>query len=255
MRKTLEFTVKAACPIQCSFCPQDKLKGAYKGVEKELTVLNFIHVLSKLPKDCRVDLSGFVEPLINPETPRFIQIAKGDGFDVELYTTLVGMTAKGADIIYRAQPNNVRIHVPDQKAMLIPDAKWINLHNIWHSQGLRGSYMAMGEPTPAVAEHLKSHGITVELPTMLSRGGNLWERPEINGKLRCHAERWHQNVMMPNGDVYLDCMDYGMSCYLGNLFNQPYSDIYHAAEMLRCKAEQGHAVPEICKQCEWAAAI
>ena len=254
MRTTLEITTKASCPIRCSFCPQDKLKGAYKGEEKELTAENFDKILAAIPKDCEVHFSGFVEPLINAAAPFYIYQAKAAGFKVELYTTLVGLTETGLEVIARIPLDYVRIHVPDRKAMIIPDAKWISFHAIWRQREIYCTYMAMGPRTDHVQEYLTALGIAVDDPTMLSRGGNLWERTRIEGKLKCNAERWHQNVIMPNGDVYLCCMAYDMRDYLGNLFNQPYADIYHNAEMIRAKAEQGQA-PELCRQCEWAQAL
>ena len=139
--------------------------------------------------------------------------------------------------------------------MLVPDDKWIGLHQIWFKySGTPATYLSMGPRTPAVQQYLDSLNITVEEPTMLSRGGNLWDRPRLTRKIYCAMNRWHQNVVLPNGDVLLCCMIYDLSVKLGNLFTQPYSEIYEAAESVKKMAESGSA-PDICRKCEWAGTL
>jgi hypothetical protein len=78
---------------------------------------------------------------------------------------------------------------------------------------------------------------------MWSRAGNLQVeqtlKPELfelrdkyksvdNGDelMTCNCvERLYHNVLLPNGDVSLCCMDYGLKYVLGNLYNQEYNDI------------------------------
>ena len=38
-------------------------------------------------------------------------------------------------------------------------------------------------------------------------------------------EKMYHNVMLPNGDVSLCCMDYGLEHILGNLIEQDYEDV------------------------------
>jgi len=51
----------------------------------------------------------------------------------------------------------------------------------------------------------------------ISRAGNLFETKRKDGDLKCSASNYDNNVMMPNGDVYLCCMDYSLKHKLGNL--------------------------------------
>lgn len=51
----------------------------------------------------------------------------------------------------------------------------------------------------------------------ISRAGNLFETKRKEGNLKCSVSNYDNNVMMPNGDVYLCCMDYSLKHKLGNL--------------------------------------
>ena len=53
-------------------------------------------------------------------------------------------------------------------------------------------------------------------------------------------ETLYHNVVLPNGDVSLCCMDYGLKHILGNLYTQEYNDII--PEPLSCFT--------LCSSCE-----
>lgn len=52
--------------------------------------------------------------------------------------------------------------------------------------------------------------------------------PLLSGNVYCSATRKHdtfdRNIVVPNGDVYLCCMDYALKHYIGNLFE---TDFYN----------------------------
>lgn len=250
MKRTLEITTVGSCPLRCSFCPQDKLRGSYNGG----TVLrpnDFIEVLAKLPPDVEVHFSGFAEPFLHPHISFLLALAKDFGRTLHIYTTLFGFNRGHVNATYFGllDPDVVRIHVPDKEALLIPDEGWIASHELFRQSGyFRATYMTMGEMTPQVRDYLDGLHITVERPDMLSRGGNLWEPKKIEGPLVCSMDRWHSNVLLPNGDVYLCCMDYSLTTKLGNLFVDSYDLINEKAEMWKIMGEP----PAMCRQCEWA---
>ena len=64
----LEITTMVGCPLQCTFCPQTNLKGAYSThkADKYLTGENFKRIVDKLPSHVRIDFSGMSEPWANP---------------------------------------------------------------------------------------------------------------------------------------------------------------------------------------------
>jgi radical SAM protein with 4Fe4S-binding SPASM domain len=247
--KSLEITVRVGCPVDCGFCPQSTIKAAYAG-NRDFDLTDFRKIINKIPCDCRLDFSGFTEPLIHPDTGQMIREASAISLQVHLYTTLVGLTLDKLKSIKESNIQHIRIHVPDQKAMIVPDDRWIALHATFRGANIHATYMSMGAMTPKVEEYMKSLGIQVDMPTMLSRGGNLWDVKKHTGHIVCSMDRWHSNVVLPNGDVYGDCMDYGLTVRLGNLLSQPYSEIYEAAE---CWKNSPKAEDSICTKCEWNA--
>jgi hypothetical protein len=247
--KSLELTLSVSSCLGCGFCPQEKLAAAYKSDKRKFTMEDFILVLSKLPKDCRVDFSGFAEPFLNPLAPQMICLAKKQGFEVAVYTTLVGLTSAGAGQLPR-NLDLVRLHVPDLKGLVIPDDRWIRQHVIFRETHIPYTAMAMGTMSPKVEAYLKEQSVTVDMPTMLSRGGNLWDVKRNTGHIICSMDRWHSNVCLPNLDVVGDCMDYACSVKLGNLGTQSYDDIYAAAEAWKHSFKEESS---ICSKCEWNA--
>ena len=74
---------------------------------------------------------------------------------------------------------------------------------------------------------------------------NRWNRMEHkDGPRTCGCvENLYHNVLLPNGDVSLCCMDYGLDNIIGNLNTQPYEDVIPEAQTCY----------KICNSCENAA--
>ena len=73
---------------------------------------------------------------------------------------------------------------------------------------------------------------------------------KIGGGYYCNrALRMNHNVLLPNGDVVLCCMDFGMQHVLGNLKRQSYEEIMQGREMRKIKQELLEAVHVICGKC------
>jgi hypothetical protein len=69
---------------------------------------------------------------------------------------------------------------------------------------------------------------------MLSRAGNIEGKMDVptptklKGPIRCRScnDLLNHNVLLPNGDVLLYCMDYGMKHILGNLLSVDYASLF-----------------------------
>src|SRR5580658_4188911 len=64
---SLEFTLMVGCPLKCTFCPQDRLRGVYGKNTKYMSLDDFKTILSKIPNHVRIDFSGMAEPWTNPD--------------------------------------------------------------------------------------------------------------------------------------------------------------------------------------------
>lgn len=248
----IEFTLSISNCLSCHFCPQDKLGAAYKSDKRVMTVEDFKTILDKLPMDCQVDFSGFSECFLNPNACKMIELAAKSGRKFVIYSTLVGLKPCCVEVLKHYPPSVFRVHVPDGEALKLPEQQWVKQHEMFLATGIKASYMAMREPSESMRLYLAIKDIVVDLPDMLSRGGNLAHIPvrEISGPMRCTMNRWHNNVVLPNGDVYGCCMDYTLSVYLGNLLRQPYKEIHWEADKWKMAMEKRSA--GICTHCEWA---
>ena len=62
-----------------------------------------------------------------------------------------------------------------------------------------------------------------------------------------------KGVLLPNGDVQLCCMDFGLKHKLGNLNVDTYLDLYHSKEFLRVmEAMSDESEYLICRKCAYA---
>ena len=256
MRIAAEFVTRVGCALKCHFCPQDKITAVYTDQKRVLTVEDFELMTDKLPPHVEVHFSGFTEPLLNPKCGEMALRAYGKGFKLHLYTTLMGLTKDQGILFSACEFEHVRIHVPDIKFFVVPEDKWIANHEIWKLLKKPSTYMTMGALSDNVRSYVMSNNLSVEYPQMLSRGGNLgWTAPDrpILGPLTCQAERWHMNVVLPNGDVVLCSMDYSMQMPVGNLLRDSYDQIYERCETYR---EDGHPPADSpCRSCEWSRPI
>jgi radical SAM protein with 4Fe4S-binding SPASM domain len=100
----------------------------------------------------------------------------------------------------------------------------------------------------------------------ISRAGNLSNENEkydgkkiINkktGKLFCSAApQLNHNVLLPNGDVVLCCMDYSIDHKIGNLLNHSYEELFKSEklkEIFEILADDTSDKKLLCRTCEYA---
>jgi FkbM family methyltransferase len=248
---TLEFTTSIppkGCVIDCAFCPQRTLLNVYKA-DKTMTFENFKKVIDKLPKEVRVTFSGFTEPWLNKRCTDMLIYASQQGHPIAAFTTGVGMTVEDVERIKdikfdKGENGGLCLHIPDQELIakhpITPRLievfeRFKELEN--HIEGFY--VMCMGEVHESV-KHLWSE---VHVPTFWSRAGNLLGEAIIKPELEKYKDRFqhmdhgdkpmtcgcvedlYHNVVLPNGDVSLCCMDYGLKHILGNIFEQDYEDV------------------------------
>lgn len=261
---TMEITTvipEKGCTVDCVFCPQETLKLNYKDTRR-LTFDKFKQALDKIPTDVRITFAGFTEPWLNSDCTKMLLEAHRRGHPVSVFTTLVGMSKDDLraikDIPFAGNPNGgFTVHLPDQdmRAKHPINKKYIEtVEYLGEIQDEIQNFniMCMG------TVHEKVKHVFSEAPTydMWSRAGNLIGEANLKPELKneffkyidhgdkdmtcgCEEHLYH-NILLPNGDVSLCCMDYGMDEILGNLFTQEYNDIM----------PEPQTTFELCKQCE-----
>lgn len=242
---TLEITTKVGCLMDCLYCPQDKLKEAYyniQGVQKYILDFNdFKNAISTVPNSIRIDFSGMCEPFLNDRTTDMILYAYSKGHKIAIFTTAIGITKEHIDKLKNVYFETFEIHLQDEKGY---------------------SHIPQSEELNYIISSIKkdfNNVLTGDLTKIkiISRAGNLQSvnNEKKSGPLQCSREL-ERFVLMPNGHLYLCCMDYSLQHFIGNLFKSTYSyitDGEHQKQFKEIKtllaSEEGDI---ICRRCEFA---
>lgn len=228
--RTLEITPQIGCKNRCSYCPIDKLVRTYKDKKKVMTFSDFIHLLGNVPKDVRIDFSGFSEVFLNKSGALMIAYAKKMGYDVAIYTTLVGFTEDDAKLLSDMFFGDIFLHQHDGKNF---------------NQEYFDSQMAL------MKKYVKGNYRTSKLEKQWqwSRAGNVWDTEKADGKFTCGlcGDDYNHNVLLPNGDVYLCCQDWSLKHKIGNLYDTHYDDLDRESIKGLASCDKSEI---ICRNCE-----
>ncbi len=277
-KPTLEITTMIGCPLMCTYCPQEELRVAYGDDVKYMSLETFQTAVDKLPPECRLDFSGMAEPWVNPACTDMLEYALEQGRRVAIFTTLYNWDETTVHRVgqllvdYADQIEIVKIHFPDEAGnmrgwKLTPEWEYafIGIQTVVRMAGIHFEAMTMSDDGvhPAI-RHLPgvflSHNWTIAAH---DRAGTLdkdrvKEQPikfvtEHNYPITCSkTEKFNQNVLLPNGDVALCCMDYDTKHVIGNLIEQEYDDLFVGEEFVRLM--EINAMPcfskeSLCKSC------
>ena len=273
---SLELTTMIGCPLMCTFCPQKSLKDNYGESIKYMRLEGLRLALSKLPRNTRIDFSGMSEPWANPECTSFLEEVLFQGFKVAIYTTLWGMKPEDALRVSNILKNNDHlveafvIHLPDEKNNMKGwrfsdewSASFEIISRLKLSCGIKMMTMDKGGNIHPSVVALTNSGVklatTIDFDP-ISRAGSLISddvevsTPKNSFSLVCRSTPFYdRNVMLPNGDIVLCCMDYELKHILGNLFNMEYADLFESEELLNVihlNEKSGFDKCTICKSCE-----
>src|SRR4051812_11483996 len=280
---TLEITTHLGCAMACRFCPQDRLVKSYpKTAARDLSLDDFRHVLDVLPRHVRIDFSGMAEPWLNPLATAMAVSAFERGRTVALYTTLQGMRPDDAAMLLerfgaRITPETPWvIHLPDgdghMRGWAPSDTYRETLRRLLAFQRAQPrpglAFMTMSADG-AVAAALRDL-VPNPLPPFqgISRAETLDRSGFRPGALLAEVRReqallcastpfFDHNVLLPNGDVLLCCMDYGQRHILGNLFRQSYEAIHAgpAIAAIRLQAMMPLDGELLCRRCHNAVCL
>lgn len=253
----LEITTMVGCPLRCTFCPQDKFVGAYdRNDDKYLSLENFKTVLAKVPPYVRIDFSGMSEPWANPEATEMLAHTLMLGYHVAVYSTLQGMTdyQRVVDMLldHRDQVEIVVIHLPDELG---------NMRGFKSSPSYWDARSAFDMAAPRL---LSFHTMAMSDGWVgLTRAGNLdpavesvETTPHHVTPLMCSFTQFYDhNVVLPNGDVVLCCMDYSSEHKIGNLLSDDYFDLFKSEGMNAVRTENmrySSGDKSLCRSCSRA---
>lgn len=265
---TIEFTTniaKKGCVVDCLFCPQRVLEKSYTSDTRILTLENFKTIVDKIPRQIRIVFAGFTEPFLNKSCSDMILYAYERGHEIAVFTTGVGMTPEDVlkikHIPFAGGYNGgFVLHLPDEERIAKHpiNKNYIEVIKTFkeHCGDIKNFYtMCMGE---TVHEAVREYFPESHVPSFWNRAGNLLgeamlkpELDKVKDRIKnavvssdprtcgCYEDLYH-NVVLPNGDVSLCCMDYSLEYILGNLYMQEYYEI----------APKNNQCFDICRSCE-----
>lgn len=270
-RPTLEITPQIGCSVNCKYCPQGTLLHTYfkydKNRKKTMSLNEFKQCLNKCPQDTLIEFAGFVEPFLNPQSIDMMLYANDNGFDITLFTTLVGLNREGVEQILKIPFKEVVLHTADRDGLAnIPVTKeyCYLLKKIVDARKADGRMFVDGancqsKPHPRVLEIVEDRlKIYCE---MSDRAGNLDNSDGnlatafIEGPIYCsRSKNLDHNVLLPDGTVVLCCSDFGMQHVLGNLIEDEYVELKSGTEMQRIKEKMHNGRTEelLCRNCVYA---
>jgi len=284
----MDINTMIGCRVDCDFCPQTLLMDKYSSLTniENISYGNpsfmsfdvFKTCLDKIPKEVTVSFGGYSEAFLNPECIKMIVYTHNSGHQIEIYSTLVGLKLEDIEQFKHIPLTHFHIHLPDAKmfAKIAVNKNYIAvLKKLLTSDIKNLTAMTMGPLHPKIKEILDTD---VEVEKMISRAGNLenvkpesptekgnteignYEFKKKLGPLSCHMvnkknleDELNHNVLLPNGDVTLCCMDYGLQNILGNLLKTGYESLFHNEQYEKIRKKlKAQDSDIICRNCNEA---
>jgi hypothetical protein len=208
--------------------------------------------------EAQIFFSGFCEPWANPECTEMIELAHQRGHVLQVYTSLFGMSLKDVPRLASIPFRKFFVHLPTEdsrpRAMTGREAEVFSALASSGVQNLRWVMMRSPSGDPrlhsSMAKAVEGASVPGEIWDVNSRAGNLNIYRERRNKALMSAvgacKRRRRGVLLPNGDVTLCCMDWSLTTIIGNLYDQPLSELYSSG-----KLKQGvNAIPHLCRSCD-----
>jgi len=257
----LEITTRIGCRNLCDYCPQETLIKAYRcrSAEMILSLAAFRAVVNKLPPHVRIHFSGMCEPWLNPDCTEMVLHAHSQGRKIRVFTTLAGMRPKDVSRLRAVAFDVFWVHLTSGSGLqnMSVDENYLHVLKMLHERKIPTDYVYYGDALhPEIAAILNNEA---RKETLCSRAGNLkhigppGNFPRRRGRIGC-LRQLRQNVLLPNGDVVLCCMDYGVKHRLGNLMIDAYADLFESHEFQRVKTGMENPTIDIlCRTCDFFA--
>lgn len=234
---SIEITTRIGCILNCKYCPQSTLIREYSKYSNEnmMSFQTFRYCLDKIPKNVRIDFSGMCEPFTNPECVDMILYAHQQGYEMFLYSTLVGLKLQDIEKLKGIYFPTICIHLADNEhnSHFVVNDNYIevlqefikNFHCGYHCHGTVHNLIRniVGEES--------AKQVSISETSLNSKAGSVEGKPYDYkyGEISCNSSglEFNKNILLPNGDIILCCMDYKMEWILGNLLKDDYDNLYN----------------------------
>ncbi len=264
----IEFTMQVGCSVGCEFCPQSSFLKNYKSNIKRFTLENFEKALGNIEGSPIkvIKFSGFSEPLENEAIYDCIILAHKKGYSVELITTLKNFSKHG---FLKIKDLPIKCHVSIQPPKLnnrkgyTDTEAWSNFEQLLSLKPTCElvigclDYSLSLEHKKALKAIENKFNVTITYEKYTTRSGYLSKTNFTYKHKRLVCKHNMGAVVLPNGDLVLCCMDFGLKHIIGNIFEQHYNDILNGSKLrdildiMLCKKDGDI----LCHTCEYAKVV
>jgi radical SAM protein with 4Fe4S-binding SPASM domain len=256
----IEITTRIGCKNGCAYCPQDLLSVAYTKRSREfmMSFEAFREFLDKIPMEVDIHFSGMCEPWLNPECTKMVRYAHATGHKLRIYTSIVGIKPSDVEELKSISFRTFVVHLPSSQRyekITVDDGYLATLRCLERS-GMVTSWLCHSNTVHPLITPLI--GGKISYFPLITRAGNVQvEKSKMpvkrTGPIRCQR-KLRQNVLLPNGDVLLCCMDYGMKHILGNLREKDYESLFTSEEFLLVQSGlEDPSLDTLCRTCDYFA--
>ena len=260
MKPVFEITTNIKCTLACKYCPQAVFVKEYKK-RSDITSLSmeaFEKCINKIPIDVEIRFGGFSEPWLNNRCTDMLLYAYNKGHNISVFTTLVGIDPQDIEKLEKVNFAYFSVHLPSENNFENIDLNDRYLKTLerlckskiaveyhYHGTGIKSSVkdyvvkkeVCQAQITPKCG-HVKIEGVSYPSVKKVRLSCPLG--------LRC-------NMLLPNGDVVLCCMDYALQYVLGNIFVSDYNSLFETQKFISIKRGLKDKSSEIlCHLCEFA---
>ena len=257
----MEISTNISCSVNCSYCPQKTIIKAYYGRSSQnyLELDTFKKCIKKIPKERIIVFAGFSEPWLNPNCTRMVAITNDRGHKIRINTTLVGMKVEDILSLKMMKFERFNVHLPSHEneklENITVDDDYLKKLELLLNIGIPIDAHYHGNALHSeVAQVIGSFAVRKKLN---NRAGNVTGkfgqlREPLEGKIKCRRGL-HANMMLPNGDVVICCMDFGLNHILGNLTSIKYEELFETKSFKQIKkGMRDNTVQVLCRFCHLA---
>lgn len=246
--KRIEVTTLIGCPIGCNSCPQDILCERYDSPYTMLSLDVFKEMLKTVPEDYMICFAGYAEPFLNPRCADMILYAHDKGHRVGLYTCLEGMTMSDWDRIKHIPFYPLVLHLPTPEGgeRINVTENYLKLMDAMKPH----NYSVHGTLSDVLKKHM--YNAYIQGPDQIHDRAGLLEdaarKVERKGSIFCITDMMHP-VLVPNGDLYVCCQDFGLEHKVGNLLETPFPEIMDGEPIKELKRKLQDGEETMCHKC------
>lgn len=255
MSANMEISTIVGCKMGCAYCPQKTHISNYSGGEKRMSFDTFMTCIKKIPKDVDIVFAGMSEPFLNDDALLMIALSFERGHKVSLFTTCYGMKLSDIQVMKNWKFSHFCLHLPDADGLMNIKVTPEYLQVLKECLPLATNKMCIG------TIHHEVEKITGKVEDgskgLYSRAGNIapLKIEPKKGELYCSATgpKIDHNVLLPNGEVVLCCMDYSQDHIIGNLLRDTYEGLFQSKEYLNVmNGLKDESSKILCRTCEIA---